>query len=281
MQTSMEKARVGVFDSGFGGLTVMRAICDLLPSEDIIYFGDTARLPYGNKTKTTIVRYSVENARFLISQNIDVLVIACHTASCLAKEELQKILPIPVIDVISPSVKLAISQTKTKKIAVLGTYGTISSEVYQNELRKLCPEITIFPVACPLFVPLVEEGFTHHKVTEIIAKEYLADLVHKEVDVTILACTHYPLLGEVIQKILGEKMILIDPAIPTAEKTRLVLEKRSSLSALSPAYQFFVSDNPQKFRQIGSKFLGKTINSVSLQNLDHQENDLKQPALVL
>jgi glutamate racemase len=277
----MEKARIGIFDSGFGGLTVMRAVCDLLPSEDIIYFGDTARLPYGNKSKATIVRYSVENANFLVSQNIDVLVIACHTASCLAKEQLQKILPIPVIDVISPSVKLAISQTKTKKIAVLGTYGTISSGVYQNELRKLCPEIEIFPVACPLFVPLVEEGFTHHKATEIIAKEYLTGLAHKGIDVTILACTHYPLLVEVIQKILGEEMILIDPAIPTAEKTRLVLEKGPSSSSLSPTYQFFVSDNPQKFGQIGSKFLKKTIASVSLQNVDPQDNDLKQPAFAL
>lgn len=265
MENNRKKARIGIFDSGFGGLTVMRAICDLLPSENVIYLGDTARLPYGDKSQETIIRYSLDNAYFLLSKEIEVLVIACHTASCYAKETLEKLFHIPIVEVVTPAVQLAYQLSQKKKIAVLGTQGTISSGMYQNKLKNISSEIEVFPVPCPLFVHLVEDGLTDHEATEMIAKHYLSSLLEKDIDVAILACTHYPLLQKTIQKVLGPQVKLIDPSLTAAEKIQsLLYTSLSNQKEKASDHQFFVSDNPQKFQRLGKDFLQRSIDSVLL-----------------
>jgi glutamate racemase len=258
----MNNQPIGVFDSGFGGLTVMRAIQDLLPHESIIYFGDTAHLPYGEKSPETIIRYTLECAQFLIEQQIKILVIACHTASTAALELLQKTCPIPVVGVIAPSIQTLVHTTKTSHIGVIGTRATISSGVYQTLIQQALPQAQIIAFPCPLFVPLVEEGYASHPLSQLLVHEYLRPLCDTPVDTLLLGCTHYPLLAPFIQQELGPQVSLVDPAVSCARYVAHLLESQNAENITPPQYQFFVSDDPEKFRQLGSTFLNHPISQV-------------------
>lgn len=264
----MNKQSIGIFDSGIGGLTVMKQITALLPSEDIVYFGDTARLPYGEKSKETIIRYSLENALFLIMEHkIKVLVVACNTASAYAIHHLSHLFNIPVIGVIEPGAEKAVSVTKNHRIAVLGTKGTIKSGIYKQEIEKRLPGSTVVTIACPLFVPLVEENLISHDVTKIMIKHYLAPIKAMEVDTILLGCTHYPLLKELIQDEVGTGVSIVDSASICAEKLKSVLSSKSlENSQQTPQHRYVVSDDPEKFALLGSLFLGHPIGEVSISN---------------
>ncbi len=256
---------IGIFDSGFGGLTVMKALRKLLPHENMIYFGDTARVPYGNKSAETIARYSLENALFLKSLGIKVLVIACHTACAYSLSEIEQQLGIPVVGVINRGIDELLVRTKTGSVAVLSTRATAASGVYQQQIIAKDPLIRFVITACPLFVPLIEEGYDNHLITEILASEYLEAVKAADVDSVLLACTHFPLIESIIQKELGSHVHLIDPALSCAYS---LSEKLISSNLLNPsktpgATQFFVSDDPEKFRVLGEKFLSNPIPSVT------------------
>lgn len=262
----MDNHSIGMFDSGIGGLTVMGQLVQALPLEHFIYFGDTARLPYGAKSSETIIRYSIENSIFLIQQNVKLLVVACNTASAHALEHLQHIFSIPVIGMIDPGAKNAVQSSKTGRIAVLGTKGTIHSQSYQKAILQLEPKAQIFPIACPLFVPLVEEGCFDHPATRLIVQDYLRPLREKRIDTLLLGCTHYPLLKNLIRSEVGEEITIIDSAIACAEDVvKLFKEKNlSSENTKKPVHRYFVSDDPKKFQIIGSSFFGMPIDEVSL-----------------
>ncbi len=253
-------APIGLFDSGFGGLTVMREIVRLLPNENLIYLGDTANLPYGNKSPETIIHCARKNAAFLLKQGIKWLVIPCHTACCHALEILKKELPIPVLGVTEATLRLA---GQFSRLAILGTTSTIESGFYQRNLLKQNPSLSIFAKACPLFVPLIEEGFHEHESTLLIAKTVLEDLKGK-VDAALLACTHYPLMRQVLQKVLGPEISLIEPAELHALLLRDLLEKNQllNLGKKRPQYQFFSTDDPAKFQKFGKLFFGSDIGVV-------------------
>ncbi|PIS03276.1 MAG: glutamate racemase [Chlamydiae bacterium CG10_big_fil_rev_8_21_14_0_10_42_34] len=251
---------IGLFDSGFGGLTVMTELAKLLPYENLIYLGDTAHVPYGNKSPATVLQYAIDNASFLMSKNIKLLIIPCHTACSHALKTLQELLSIPVIGVIQPG--LALVQPKNR-IAILATTSTIESGVYQSEILKHNPKAQIFPVSCPLFVPLIEEGFSNHPCAQLVANTYLQPLKNK-VDAALLACTHYPLLRPVIQAALGAEVDLIEPAELCAQQAKELLAKSQLLNPQKnrPTYEFYASDDPEKFRQYGKLFFGLEIEKV-------------------
>lgn len=258
---------IGVFDSGIGGLTVMQQLVHMLPKEHFIYFGDTARLPYGEKSRETIIRYSIENAIFLLEQGIKVLVVACNTASAHALDKLQQIFNVPVVGVIEPGAESAIKATSKGKIAVLGTKGTIQSECYQKAIFRLNPSVQVLPIACPLFVPLVEEHFLEHPAARLIVQEYLKPLKESKIDTILLGCTHYPLLKSMIRQEIGEEVAIVDSALSCAEKVSEILTARNLHSpneAIAPSlHSYFVSDDPHKFQLIGRSFLGMPIEKVS------------------
>jgi len=262
----MNTKAIGIFDSGIGGLTVMQQVMQALPHERIIYFGDTARVPYGEKSRETIVRYSFENTVFLLNKDIKALVVACNTASAFALETLKEKFSIPLIGVIEPGVKKAIEVSVNKRIAVLGTRGTVSSGIYQVEIQKHHPKAYVLPIACPLLVPLIEEHFITHPATRMILREYLKTIRENRIDTVLLGCTHYPLLGEMIQEELGEEVTVLNSASACADKLRIVLEE-GKLQASSDAHQqhqFYVSDDPHKFQIIGKKFLGIPIENTRI-----------------
>lgn len=263
---NIHTAAVGIFDSGVGGLTVMQKIAALLPHEDIVYFGDTARIPYGDKTPEAIIRYSIENAIFLMEQRIKILVVACNTASAYALEKLKYIFRIPVIGVIEAGVDKAVLETQNQHIAILGTRGTIRSGVYQQEIKKRLPDARIHAIHCPLFVPLVEEQWLSHEATRLIIADYLRPLRNYSVDTVLLGCTHYPLLRELIQQELGGQITIVDSATSCAERVKLQLDSLQLNSPLSNGsnHLFFVSEDPEKFQTLGESFLGKKIKDVKL-----------------
>lgn len=202
-----DNAPVGIFDSGVGGLTVAREIARQIPNESFVYFGDTARVPYGSKSKETIIRYSRQIVRFLQTKKVKAIVVACNTASAFALDTIEKELDIPAIGVVKPGAKSAVENTTNKRIGIIGTEGTINSELYTQYIHSIDPEVTVFGKACPLFVPLVEEGMLHDPVTDEIARRYLDEMKEKDIDSLILGCTHYPLLRSTIRKIMGEGLI--------------------------------------------------------------------------
>ena len=273
LQNPHNKARhpIGIFDSGVGGLTVLREITRQMPQEDLVYFGDTARAPYGPEGRENVIRYSVENAIFLLEQDIKILVVACNTAdSACAIEKLQKIFNIPVVGVIDPGVDKAVQTTKNQRIAVLGTRGTIASGAYQNKLKGRLPDALIFAVPCPLFVPLVEEGLLNDPVTDMVVQQYLKPLLGHGIDTLLLGCTHYPLLHKVIQKAVGNTVSLIDSGSTCAQRVQEILTS-NDLHNPVPAQngyrgklQFFVSDDPQRFRETATQFLDSPIDTVYL-----------------
>ena len=260
---------IGIFDSGFGGLTVMSAISKLMPKENLIYFGDTAHVPYGSKSKKIVTEFATKISKFLVKNNVKMIVIACNTASAFSLETLKKIIKVPIIGVIEAGSVCAVENTKNKKIGVIGTEGTIKSCAYEKEIKKNNNKINCFSKACPLFVPLVEEGWTNGKITEDIINVYLKDLINKKIDTIILGCTHYPLLKSTIKKVIGNNINVIDSANAVALAVKKLLIGKKLLKVNGKAkYQFYVSDGPEKFKNIGSKFLGKKILTVKKVEID-------------
>ncbi len=252
----MQKA-IGIFDSGIGGLTVAREVIAKLPHENIIYLGDTARVPYGIRSPETVTRYSFENTQFLLKQEIKVLVVACNTASAVSLAAVKKEFPMPVIGVLEPGARAAVSATKTRRIGVIGTEATIGSGAYERAIRSLDPGAEFFGLACPLFVPLAEEGWTENEVAELVGSIYLGPLREKRIDTLVLGCTHYPLLKTVIGKIMGPGVALIDSAVETAAEVAGVLEKLNWVrKGPGPGTRkYFVTDSPARFERIGKRFL--------------------------
>ena len=258
------KKPIGIFDSGIGGLTVVKQLMELLPNEQLIYFGDTARIPYGTKSKKLIEQYAIEDARFLLQYNIKILVVACNTASSLAMHVLLDYLEIPVIGVVIPGAEAAVELTRNKKIGVIGTIATINSNSYTIQIHKHLKEAIVYAQPCPLLVPLVEEGWLNDEITIMTLKKYLPEMISEKVDTLILGCTHYPLLENTIQQIMGNHIKLIDSGKETAKAVKRVLIETNLLNQsdkIGPD-KFFVSDIPMKFEEIGSRFLGKRLHNV-------------------
>jgi glutamate racemase len=256
----LKKQPIGIFDSGVGGLTVFREIRKQFPNEDIVYFGDTARVPYGPKSKQTVIDYSLQNARFLIQLNAKIIVIACNTSSAVAIHILQSHFPVPVIGVIAPGAQEANKITTTGRIGVIGTEGTIRSKAYESELKKLNPSFQVFSKACPLFVALAEEGWSEHPVTKLIAEEYLESLIQEDIDTLVLGCTHYPILKPIIQKVTGNSIRLIDSAYAISKELSKILPHPEI--AGTGKNRLFVSDNEEKFRAIAEWILEEKIDEL-------------------
>ncbi|MBI5328890.1 MAG: glutamate racemase [Deltaproteobacteria bacterium] len=291
------KKPIGIFDSGIGGLTVLKEILNVMPWEDTVYLGDTARVPYGTKSVETVTRYSFENARFLLKFDIKLLVVACNTASAYCLRQLQQELPIPVIGVIEPGARKAVEVTKTKRIGVIGTEGTIRSNAYVDAIMRIygngktmiaehgdkhfdryfeitSGDVVIFTKACPLFVPLSEEGWTNNDVARLTVEHYLKGLKSNRIDTLILGCTHYPLLKDVIQKVMGENVALIDSGRETAADAAKCLMDRGIIgisSSKQGSHRFFVTDSPDRFKQVGSKFMTANVDNVELINVEKAE----------
>ena len=262
-------APIGVFDSGVGGLTVAVEIMQQLPNERIIYFGDTARVPYGNKSKKTIIRYSKQIVNFLLTKQVKAIVVACNTASAFALESIASQVPIPIIGVVKPGARAAASVTKNNNIGIIGTKGTINSGIYQSFLKETNPEVHVFGRACPLFVPLVEEGWVDDSVTLKIAKRYLYDLLDYNIDTLVLGCTHYPLLRNVIGQVLGSEVTLVNPAYETAKTLHKVLSKYNLESErLEEGHEFYVSDGTEQFNDFAKEILPHYLKKVKEINID-------------
>lgn len=267
-----KQAAIGVFDSGVGGLTVAREIMRQMPNEKIIYFGDTARVPYGTKSKETITRFSKQIARFLQSHDVKTIVVACNTASAYALDELEKTLNIPVIGVVKPGAKMASDITKNNRIGVIATEGTIGSGLYNKYIKSLKADAEIFGKACPLFVPLVEEGLWDDSVTAEIARRYLAELIDLDIDTLILGCTHYPLIRSVIGQVMGDGVTLVNPAYETAIALKQLLEENDLLRedelSKEDAAEFYVSDGAEKFKRFADSIIKGGILSAKTVNIE-------------
>ena len=270
-----KNAPIGVFDSGVGGLTVVREIMRQIPNEKIIYFGDTARVPYGNKSKETITRYSRQIVRFLESQDVKAIVIACNTASAYALSELEKEVNIPIIGVVKPGAKVAAEATKNGKIGVIATEGTISSGIYSSYIKEIKKDAKVIGKACPLFVPLVEEGLWEDPVTDEIARRYLTEFTQqdKDIDTLILGCTHYPLIRSTLSRIAGENVTLVNPAYETARELKELLSEKDLLNDKELGlgdnrYQFYVSDKADKFQNFANSIIKYGILSAKVVNIE-------------
>lgn len=255
---------VGIFDSGIGGLTVVKEIIHLLPHENLVYFGDTARVPYGIKSKETIIKFSLENTLFLLQQDVKMIVIACNTSSSLALPIIRRHFKIPIIGVIMPGAKEAVYATKNKRIGVIGTRATIHSGAYDEEIHRLDASIKVFSQACPMFVPLVEEGWTQDAITTKVAQKYLRPLRAKGIDTLILGCTHYPLLKNKIQEVMGKGIRLVDSAQQVAVEVKQVLSQEGLLNQdkIRPSREYFVSDEVAIFKNVARRFLGSDLKEV-------------------
>jgi len=255
---------IGIFDSGLGGLTVAKEVFRLLPNEDIIYFGDTGRTPYGSRSKDIVIEFSRQDTNFLVEQGVKVIVVACNTASALALPNIESDYDIEMLGVIKPGARSAVKSTKNGKIGVIGTMGTISSDVYSREIGTLDPKIKVFSLACPLFVPLVEEGYLDKPATKLIADDYLAPFRTNGIDTLVLGCTHYPLLKDVIREVLGDKVTLIDSAEETAQAVykHLLTNELLREKTTEVLHKFYVSDLPDRFNQVARHFLGDQISNV-------------------
>ncbi|MFP3999976.1 MAG: glutamate racemase [Desulfobacterales bacterium] len=253
---------IGIFDSGIGGLTVVRAIMDALPEYDIVYFGDTARTPYGNKSGRTVVEYSLQNTEFLASKGAKIIVMACNTASSVATEAVQSRFDLPVYEVITPAVDLALEQTRKNTIGVIGTRATIESGIYERKIRQLRPDAKIYSAACPLLVPLVEEGWVAKPETRMIVKKYLHPLKVRQIDTLILGCTHYPVLKNIISHKIGKKVRIIDSSTALAGQIKQFLtdfpEVEAGLNKNSRA-DFYVSDVTPQFEKTAGTVIKHNI----------------------
>ncbi len=254
-------AAIGVFDSGVGGLTVLKALTERLPLESTVYLGDLARVPYGTKSGDVVTRYALACARALLDYELKALVVACNTASAVALPALSQALPVPVIGVIEPGARAAAAATKSGHVAVIGTPGTVASGAYQAALQRLAPSLDVRAKACPLFVPLAEEGWLDGDVPKLAAQRYLGDGLLDGVDTLVLGCTHYPLLAGVITQVAGDGVTLVDSAKATAEETARVLSERQLLRQDPGAVErhYLVTDTPERFMQVGAHFLGQSL----------------------
>ena len=266
-------APIGIFDSGVGGLTVAREIMRQIPNEWLVYFGDTARVPYGNKSKETITKYSKQIIRFLKTQNVKAIVVACNTASAYALDEIEKELDIPIIGVVKPGAKVAAETTRNKKVGVIATAGTIQSRIYAEYIEGIDKDIRVIGKACPLFVPLVEEGLLEDPVTDEIATRYLNELKDLDIDTLILGCTHYPLIRSTLGRIMGDKVTLVNPAYETAVELRSLLEREGLLNPSTNRlgtnqYQFFVSDGADKFKSFANSIIKYGILSAKVIHIE-------------
>ncbi len=264
------EAPVGVFDSGVGGLTVAREIMRQLPEENIVYFGDTARVPYGSKSQDNIIRFSRQIIHFLQSKKVKAIVIACNTASALALDTVKDEIDIPIIGVIVPGARAAVKETKNGKIGVVGTEATINSETYTKVIRSMNPGAQVKGKACPLFVPLVEEGFAKHKITEEVIDIYISEFKNTEIDTMILGCTHYPLLRSRIMAYLGEKVHIVNPAYETAIELKDILETSgiANRSGKAASYEFYVSDAAEKFTKLANTILPYDVATTKKINIE-------------
>ncbi len=263
------EAPIGVFDSGVGGLTVLRSLIARLPNEHTVYLGDTARVPYGTRSGEVVTRYALLNARYLAAQGIKALVVACNTVSAHSLPQLAAALPIPVLGVIEPGAQAAAARTRGGSIAVLGTPATIASGAYQAALRRLAPLATVVARACPLFVPLAEEGWTEGEVPRLVAERYLGDLRRSGIDTAVLGCTHYPLLAGAIGEVLGPRIALVDSAEATAAAVEELLGGRGLLreSSSAPVHRSICTDVPERFGALAERFLGRPVRDVELVDL--------------
>jgi len=260
---------IGIFDSGLGGLTVFQAVSRRMPEENLIYFGDTAHVPYGSKSRETVTRYSLEVARFLASQRIKALIVACNTSSALALDAVAKSLAVPVLGVIQPGADAAAAATRNGRVGIIGTEATIASGAYTAALRARRPGVRVTAAACPLFVPLVEEGWWGAPATTLVARAYLAGLKRSGLDTLVLGCTHYPLLKGVVRRIMGPRVRLIDSAEQTALETeRLLLSLGLRRPGGRGAYRFFVSDAPKRFLKLARRLVDVRVGSVELHAFD-------------
>ena len=255
--------KLGIFDSGIGGLTVYKEIRQALPGADIRYFGDTARVPYGTKSAGTVTTYGLQIATYLHARGVDAVVVACNTASAYAADVLKSVLPIPVFGVVSPGAAAAVRSTKKGVIGVIGTRGTIASRAYQRAIYDLNPDIKVVTAACRLFVPLVEEGWLLDPITQEVAIRYLEPLMNEGVDTLVLGCTHYPMLKQVISMVMGDDVVLIDSAEETAKKVKKHLDINAFVDEDREGTDFFeVTDLPQRFMEVGEIFLGRELENV-------------------
>ena len=261
---------IGIFDSGIGGLTVVKRLAAILPNENLVYFGDTARVPYGSKSNSTVIEYALQDAKFLTTKNVKAIVVACNTASSVAISILKAKYDIPIIGMIEPGTEFALKITRNKKIGIIGTRTTTDNKAYSKALKKADEKINVFEKACPLFVPLAEEGWTKHKATYKIAEEYLKGLKEQNIDTLILGCTHYPILAGVIQGVIGENVKLIDSGIAAAELIKVEIERIGLINNSNSlgSKEFYVTDIPKKFKEIAELFLSSPVEEVKKVELD-------------
>ena len=269
-----KNAPIGVFDSGVGGLTVAREIMRQIPNELIVYFGDTARVPYGSKSKDNIIKFSRQIIRFLQTENVKAIVIACNTASALALDEMQQEFDLPILGVVKPGAKVAVETTANKRIGLIGTEANIRSGVYTRYIKSLDDEAKVFEKACPLFVPLVEEGWLHDDITLQVASRYLEELKEKDIDTLIMGCTHYPLIRSTIRKVMGDKVNLVNPAYETAIELKNLLERdnlanKCDVDSPSSMYRFYVSDAEEKFKLFANSILPFDITMTKQINIEN------------
>ena len=260
----MDNRPIGVFDSGVGGLTVMREVMEQLPYENIIYLGDTARIPYGSKSEQTIKKYAHQCSTFLKNKDVKTIVIACNTASSIALEHLTDDFDIPVIGVIDPGARSASKVTENGRIGVIGTTATINSYAYQEKIMEYRHDAEVIGIPCPLFVPIVEEGWEYSHVAELTAEKYLTELIEHDVDSLVLGCTHYPILRYIIKKVVGPHVKLINPAFETAKDLKKLLKEKNLLNENYdiPRYEYYATDAPERLRRIGGNFLKKEIDNL-------------------
>jgi glutamate racemase len=261
---------IGIFDSGLGGLTVAQKIYELLPGENVVYFGDTARFPYGPRSQEIIRKFSIQDVNFLLTRKVKFIVVACNTASALALDDLRHTCKKPMIGVVEPGASAAVSTTRNGKIGVIGTVGTIKSGAYQKAIHRIDPKISVYSFPCPLFVSLAEEGYTDREATRLIAAEYLNPLIKSGVDTLVLGCTHYPLLKKVISQTMGKKVSLIDSADETAKEVKNFLKQHQLLKNTrhKSSRSYFVSDVPDRFVEVGERFLKGRIKEVIRIDID-------------
>lgn len=265
----MNRAPIGIFDSGIGGLTVARAIYELLPAEDTVYLGDTARVPYGPKSPATVQRYSHEILDWLLAQGVKAVVVACNTATAHALESLRAVSPVPVLGVVEPGARAAVAATHGGAIGVIGTAGTVASGAYRRALLALDDQLRVVEQPCPLFVPLVEEGWFSHPAARLVAEEYLATLQAARIDALVLGCTHYPLLKPLLAELLGPDVSLIDSAQETARELAAILAERGMATDASGEgrHRWAASDDVARFGRLGALFTGRRLNDVELVEL--------------
>ncbi len=274
----MPQRAVGVFDSGVGGLTVLKAIRQCLPEEDLIYLGDTARVPYGTKSPETVLHYALQAAKFLCTHQVKMVVVACNTASSVALQILAHRFNVPVVGVIVPGAQEAVRLSQSGRIGVIGTEGTVNSGAYQHEISTLRSGVEVFSAVCPLFVPLAEEGWAEHEIARLAAQEYLQPLLESHIDTLVLGCTHYPLLKETLRHVLPVTVAMVDSATQTALTVQYLLRQNSTLCSRKRKgkCRFYVTDVPTRFIRVGSAFLGETLEHVERITLPAIEHEMRR-----